>query len=219
MKKSIFFMITFLLINYVCWNNLAASEKSKNSALQSKIEGIGNLKIGKTILNDELVEDFKDRFATFSKSDDIPDLVHYKIPHYYSEVIDMKIGDIKLDFYKGVLFYIRCDSHELLEAFKLKYGIPTVHRVTKNVQCLFKLTGNIVTFQEKEETITWENGNIIASYYKSNTIDHKCQSDTYSSLSIYDKKIFKMINKTEEALRFRKGKDGKKEQLEKLKGL
>jgi hypothetical protein len=191
-------------------------DQDKISKKQCNIEGIGIFKIDKTTIDvikelenefgtkTDIIYDFKDRYNAKGKYNSIflidtsnnrypgsslcPETKEYYIPVY--KIADMEIRDIKLKFYKDILYEFDCTStQELFEALKIKYGTPDIKKDTKVVSCLYKYTGNNVALEENTFTSTWTNGNIEAQDVMSNSYNDKCKEIFIRFLSISDNRI------------------------------
>jgi len=245
MKKYVFFFfLAILVINFIASDNALSKEKSPKKTKQCNIEGLGIFKIGKTnisIIND-LENELNTKVIVTSNSLELykltgmpnhifqfipksesdyqfsicPDVKEYVISVY--NIADMKIEKLKLKFYKDVLFSISCDSSkELEEALKLKYGEPDFSVRTESVSCLYKYTGNKVTYEDKYYTSSWENGNIKALNTFMVWHGDKCENMFTRFLNIDDYKTSEIVRKCEDKIRQQHKVTENQKRVEKLK--
>ena len=202
--------------------------QTKKVKKQTNISGLGIFKIGKTeiAIIDDLEKELTTKLVVTSDSYELvkakgksnlifqlvpknktgydqfsicPDVKEYLIPVY--NIADMQIENLKLKFYKDVLFEISCDSTERLEeALKLKYGEPDMEVEKKSISCIYKYTGNKVTYEDKTFTSTWENGNINANNYIMFWHNDQCEERFLRTFYIRDSKTSEIISKCEKEI-------------------
>jgi hypothetical protein len=212
---------------------------------QTNIDGLGIFKIGKTDIS--IITDLENEFGTKSvvTSDSFelikakgrnnsifqlvpknksgydqfsicPDVKEYQIPVY--NIADMQIEKLHLKFYKDVLYNIECDSSkELGEALELKYGEPELKVENKPISCIYKASGNTVTYEEKTFTSSWYNGNIRSNNILHSYYSDKCENRRIKYFNIYDTKILETVYKCEEDLREQGANMEKQKRLKNLK--
>lgn len=225
--------------------NTIKQSEAKSVKKQSNIEGLGIFKIGKTKIS--IIDDLESAFGTKSvvtsdstvlyegKSNTIlqlvpknksgyghpsicPDVKEYLIPVY--NIADMQIKQLILNFYKDVLFEIRCDSSkELDDALKLKYGNPEILVTSEPISCVYKYTGNKVTYDNKIYVRTWENRGIEANSLFTKQYNDKCQGRVTHLFYIKDSKTGDIVDKCENYTRERYKSTEKQERLKKLNDL
>ncbi len=197
--------------------NMAESGIRNNSKKQSNIEGIGILKIGKAD-----VSDLKKEWEIQLQKEDIycPDLKEYLMPLY--SIADIHFYNLKLRFYKNILFEIYwndsnfLENRKLLEALELKYGKPDKEIYKNTISCLYNLTGNRVPLDQYTTKSRWENGNIKAENVVRTFYDSNCESQVNSHFRIYDSKMSWKVLSCGKGLREQEQKENTQKRLKEL---
>ena len=181
---------SFALSNKVKFDTLTVSAalKTKNYKALNNIISFSTdkaLRIFKTTENTDESLDSDEELVI------LPFVEIYKINHY--EVAGITVMNLKL-YYSGDLLYkiIFDGSTELDDAMRLKYGKPEIKEITKDVKCVYKLTGNEVIEQEQTFYQTWptekpNNCLLITGVY----FDDKCKKNYIDSWRISNREIEK----------------------------
>lgn len=114
----------------------------------------------------------------------------FKISHY--SVSGISFEKFTVSYYNDKLYEIETDySDELRDALTVKYGEGKPSSRSKEVNCIYNLTGNKITKKEFSQTDTWNNGTIncyatISKYYSD-----KCEERFLSYITVIDTIISK----------------------------
>lgn len=162
---------------------------------QSKIEGVGQFKIGKTTL--AIIDELKSN-GVFVKEmkPDTNKLNSVPFASYCSQTRVFSLGTVTvsgvelqypfLKFYNGILIDFYCDgTTSLSDALHTKYGNPAVKSEKKIINC----SNALGVRTQQEETLfesTWSNGNILAVYVLNKRYDDQCKLDYVRSFHLYD---------------------------------
>lgn len=169
-----------------------------------KIDGIGEFKIGKTpvtVINDLAVKwgtkiKSSNDYKTYELSRASPSILLMQqdtvqllrnqegilcpqvqvIYLNFYPVADMRIEDVYLTFYNGILAEFKSNTgKDLFDALKLKYGPGISKQETTAIKCVYKLTGNEAEDKDEFFSDVWSNGQIRATYLISKIHDSDCK--------------------------------------------
>lgn len=243
-KIKLFLLTLFVCLSS---SSFSQKKKTKPLNRQSTVEGIGPFKIHKTNINiiDSLKKldnefyyiktysdyssiKFKDKIISEVLSDstkEYNDILESTIcpkgrVFYIPEIVisDITIKDLFLTFYNETLINIKCEySSELLEAFKLKYGKPTITEYTKEYKCI--VFGNIIRYKEVTYYQRWFNKDIEVLFYIGSYRDSKCDSQSYLGMTIGSEKKLSEMEKCSDVAKERIKKRKESEKIEKYKKL
>lgn len=126
-------------------------------------------------------------------------------------VSGIKLYNVRLEFYKNKLYSVKCNyGPDINDAMSLKYGKPELNRITKKVNCVFRLTGVKEELTEDSFYQKWKNNNILALGFSSAYYNDKCEKQ-YLSYFKYEIEIPEVTKCKEESIS--KEPSIKKEQL------
>lgn len=125
-----------------------------------------------------------------------PHVMVYYLPSF--TVADIKIREVILKFYDGVLAEIKSQSPgELPEMFEIKHGKPNVTTLVTPRTCLYRLTGNKVTYKDESFFGRWYNGDIEALSFLGKFRDSNCKEELVQSFSVTSTSKAKLIEASE----------------------
>jgi hypothetical protein len=110
------------------------------------------------------------------------------------EVAGIGLTELYITFIDDKLISIFCNyDAKVKEALRLKYGAGKVEYETKEIRCVYKLTGNIVTEEEYSSSEDWTNGNIVATLSFSRSYDNECKKEITSYLLIKNTPMYSRL--------------------------
>jgi hypothetical protein len=189
-------------------------------ATSQKIEGIGDLKIGKTTIA-TLPNDAATKEILRSENPDDYDAPYSKLNKCYKlysyAIAGITIDSCVLKFLKDTLIEISITdpSESFTDAVATKYKVVNVDKKEKKSTCTSAMAGNY-TVSDINYTTYYRKDNIEAVKYLSSYYDSKCKKQYFNLFYISDTKRMKQYSsndKTEQA------KIEKSEKSKKLKEL
>jgi hypothetical protein len=145
----------------------------------------------------ELVVNKKDLTQSSSKSKLVEGVRVFKIPAI--KVSGIEVKKLILSFFKDTLYSLECDySFDIAQAIETKYGKGVDEVKTKDVSCVYNLTGNQVTLKEEMFFSKWENENIDACVAVGHFYDSNCKEQSKSFVYIQDTQKVEYVNTADE---------------------
>ncbi len=168
---------------------------------QSKIEGIGKYKIGKSTIAiiDSVKSELSYRFGMGYSTyifESVPDSTSSDPTVYCSgvrvfisieglRISGIELGYTRFTFYRDTLIRMEFNYDFELEHFlTLKYGNPILKDESRTINCTYKLTGRSVAEREERVTKTWSNGKIKATSKIDKRLNDKCKIEDSSFFKI-----------------------------------
>jgi hypothetical protein len=225
MKVALFFILLVSLSKAQAQHPQATNQAKKQTP---SMTGIGAFKIGQTTPADvarvcaEAEISLQESYSLSATRDAGDSLVAFRVPYespdeyadasdlaspdpqvsviYFPEytVSSVKIEELVLKFYKGLLYEIRTTTPgELPDAFKLKYGKPELRTLATPTSCVYKLTGRKVAYKDESFFERWYNGDIVALYYLGGYRDKNCVRQVSTGFSIKNEVKAKAVEAAE----------------------
>jgi len=200
---------------------------------QTKINGIGNFRLGKTIqvikseLRDSNVkymypknmdqfELARLRIFPFNKCDKVTVLY---IPLIY--ISNVKAEGIRLSFYNDTLYSVKLEDrglNDLTEAIDFAYGEGELRKVTRKVNCTYTYTGAVIEKEEFNVTKTWRSDDSVrCSLVMSQFYTQKCEELTSLVFELIAVNHEKLVLECEDSTRVNRLKQKEEAKKEKYK--
>ncbi|HWB62186.1 MAG TPA: hypothetical protein VG603_01660 [Chitinophagales bacterium] len=213
---------------------------------QTTVEGIGKFKIGKvtpaimkdvakelgvTISTVNNYDDYMEKLNTPGVFELVADTVKldknapsasycpYSRVFIIGEytVADIKIVNLRLEFYRDTLYSISCDwSKEIDDAFNTKYGKPAIEK--KETKDFCYVSGEKIDVINTDYYSRWKNGNITATIILGTYHNMECEEKSSSIVTVYNEIISKTEGKCSDAAEDKYKASKKAQEKSKLSG-